>query len=144
MQNRALLVRIERAEQAAKAHRKFSPDCICFPQHEPPFFCFPIEAEVAAKVKCPLHGERIGHLLSFIYVSKWRRKAEPARRARLSEQYQKAWNASFPADLWQAEEDVTADGTVYLKLKDGTKLLAYAPSYPRQQRRVVCSARPSF
>jgi hypothetical protein len=41
-----------------KAHSKFSPECTCFPEKEPPFFNWPIEQQVATQVKCPLHGER--------------------------------------------------------------------------------------
>jgi len=33
-----------------------------------------------------------------------------------------AWLASFPPDLWPAEEEETADG-IYLRLKDGTRLV---------------------
>jgi hypothetical protein len=119
-----LLQRLERAESAAKSQFRFSTDCICFPENEPPFFGFPIEAEIAARVQCPLHGNRfrpMGHL----YVSKWRRKSEEIRRQRLSAQYHKAWLASFPSDLWPAEEVETDDGRIFLKLQDGTTLLAY-------------------
>jgi hypothetical protein len=55
---RTLLMRIEQAEKALRARSIFSADCICFPENEPPFFCFPSEEEIAAKVKCPLHGNR--------------------------------------------------------------------------------------
>jgi hypothetical protein len=43
---------------------------------------------------------------------------------RTSEQFQKAWRASFPDELWPATEDQTASGEIYLLLKDGTRLLA--------------------
>jgi len=76
----------------------FSADCICFPEKEPPFFCFPSEEEIAAKVKCPLHGNRFRQSMVHIYVAKGRREGEPKRRQRLSSQYQKAWLASFPED----------------------------------------------
>jgi hypothetical protein len=99
-------------------------DCICFPEKEQPFFCFPWEEDVAAKVKCPLHGDRFPQPVYVIYVSKWRREKEPARRQRLSPQYQKAWNASFPPELWPAEEEMEG-GKLFLRLKDGTRLLAY-------------------
>jgi hypothetical protein len=97
---RTLLKRIEKAEQALKAQSVFSPDCICFPDTEPPFFCSPSEAIVAAKVKCPVHGERIKEPIFHIYVSAWRVEKEPVRREQLSAQYRKAWAASFPPDLW--------------------------------------------
>jgi hypothetical protein len=58
MLNRTLQNRIERAELAAKAEHRFSAECICFPADEPPFFGFPLEEQIAARVKCPLHGDR--------------------------------------------------------------------------------------
>ena len=64
--------RIERAELAAKAQSKFSAQCICFPADEPPFFGFPLEEQIAAKVKCPMHGDRFKPTFH-IYVPKWRR-----------------------------------------------------------------------
>ena len=79
-------------------------DCICFPENEQPFFCFPSEEEIAAKVKCSLHGNRFRQPIFHIYVAKWRREGEPLRRQRLSSQYQKAWLASFPKDLWPAQD----------------------------------------
>ena len=99
MGTRTLLKRIEQAEKALLAQSIFSADCICFPENEPPFFCFPSEEEIAAKVKCPLHGNRFRQPMVHIYVAKWRREGEPKRRQRLSPQYQKAWLASFPEDL---------------------------------------------
>jgi hypothetical protein len=41
-----------------------------------------------------------------------------------SEQYRKAWFASFPPDLWPAVEEETDDGRTILRLKDGSTLLA--------------------
>ena len=57
MLNRTLQNRIERAEQAAKAQSKFSAECICFPENEPPFFAFEIELEMLTRVTCPIHGQ---------------------------------------------------------------------------------------
>ena len=104
MGTRTLLKRIEKVEQALKTQSVFSPDCICFPEKEPPFFCSPSEEVAAAKVKCPLHGDRIKQPIFHIYVSSWRADSEPGRRQRLSAQYRKAWAASFPPDFWPAEE----------------------------------------
>jgi len=95
---RTLLKRIEQAEEKRKGRAIFESDCICFPEKEPPFFCFPSEEEIAAKVKCPLHGNRFKQPIFPIYVAKWRRESEPIRRERLSSQYQKAWFASFPPE----------------------------------------------
>jgi hypothetical protein len=55
---RTLLRRIERAEVILKAQSILSPDCICFPEMEQPFFGFDYEAEIAFQVKCSLHGDR--------------------------------------------------------------------------------------
>jgi hypothetical protein len=74
-----------------------SLNCICFPENEQPFFCSPDEELVAARVKCPLHGNRFRQPISHIYVSAWLAEKEPARRRqRLSAQCRKAWAASFP------------------------------------------------
>lgn len=100
MGTRTLLKRIEKVEQALKIQSVFSPDCICFPEREPPFFCSPSEEIAAAKVKCPLHGDRFIQVGFQIHVSGWRAEKEPARRQRLSVQYRKAWAASFPTEYW--------------------------------------------
>jgi hypothetical protein len=103
---RTLLKRIEQAEKALKAQSVFSVDCICFPENEPPFFCFPSEEEIAAKVKCPLHGNRFRQTTFHIYVAKWRREGEKKRRQRLSSQYRKAWLAAFPEGDGEGAEDL--------------------------------------
>ena len=119
---RDMVKRIERAEEALRTQSRFSPDCICFPKNERPSFGFPIEGKIAARVKCPIHGERFQAMFR-LFVPKWRRESEQVRRKRLSPQFQKAWLASFPPELWLAEEEETEDG-IYLRLKDGTRLLA--------------------
>lgn len=117
----SLQKRIERAELVAKTQSRFSPQCICFPDKEPPFFNWPVEQEIAAKAKCPLHGERVKPAY-FVYRSKWlREKREELLQTHHSEQYRKAWYASFPADLWLAEE-VETDGKLDLRLKDGSSV----------------------
>jgi hypothetical protein len=77
-----------------------------------------VELEIAARLKCPIHGDR-SRTWCFLYSPKWHREREKIRRGGLSPQFQKAWLASFPANLWPAEEEETADG-IYLRLKDGT------------------------
>jgi hypothetical protein len=119
MRKRTLLARIERVEQLAKVKTKFSPGCVCFPDKEPPFFGFSIEEAIAAKVTCPIHGKRTYLRFLRLYLPAWRRENEKIQRSRLSPQYQKAWNASFPPHLWPAEE-VLVHSELMLRLKDGT------------------------
>ena len=133
MHTRTLLNRINRAENAVEARSVVSPECICFPTRATPFVGFPIELEIAARVKCPLHGDRF-QARSFIYVSKWlRAKLWKHLWSHHTEQYRKAWHASFPPELWPAEEEETEDGRIFLRLKDGTKLLASEPVRTRKQ-----------
>lgn len=98
-----------------------SRDCICFPEDEQPFFCSVAEEQVAARVKCPLHGDRFKAPHFYLYVARWYREKEPLRICQKSSQYQKAWAAGFPPNLWPAEE-VQVGGKVMLRLKDGTLL----------------------
>jgi hypothetical protein len=110
---RTIVRRIEQAEEKLKARYIFLRECICFPEKEPPFFCEPSEEEIAAQVKCPLHGERFKRPQFSIYVASWLRAKEPARRERLSAQYRKAWDASFPAELNPpVPKPETTDGVV--------------------------------
>ena len=121
MLTRSLLARIERIEQAAKGRNIFAPECICFPEDVGPLFHWPIEVEIASRVRCPIHGERFKPSY-LIYVSEWlRKKREWFIRERTSQQFQKAWYASFPRDLWPAEEHEEGN-TIFLVLKDGTRL----------------------
>ena len=41
-----------------------------------------------------------------------------------TEQYRKAWFAGFPPNLWPAEEEEDGSGRIFLRLKDGSKILA--------------------
>jgi len=112
---KSLQRRIERAEEMAKGQHRFSPGCICFPEKEPPSFNWPVEQQIAAKVKCSLHGERFRPLTFFVYVCEWlREKRQRLLQTHHSEQYRKAWHASFPGDLWAAEE-VETDGKLELR-----------------------------
>jgi hypothetical protein len=139
MSNRSVLKRLEQAEAALKSQSIFSQDCICFPEKERPTFGFPIEMEIAGEVKCPLHGERFRPLFH-LYTPKWLREKLWRHLAthlatHHSEQYRRAWLASFPPDLWPAEEEETEEGKIFLKLRDGTRLLAYEPAWAGTYRR---------
>ena len=124
MNLRSLSSRIKRLEDAAQALPIVSPGCICFPKKEPPYLAFPVEYEIAAKVKCPLHGDRFRTPSYFVYVSKWlRKKLWDHMWTHHSPQYRKAITAAFPPDRWPAVEEAE-DGRIFLRLKDGTRLLA--------------------
>jgi hypothetical protein len=105
MRARNVIQRIERAEEALKEKSFLSSGCICFPEKERPSFGFPIEMEIADRVKCPLHGDRFTPLFH-LYVPKWlREKFWERLTTNHSEQYRKAWFASFPSELWPATEE---------------------------------------
>jgi hypothetical protein len=145
MRARNLIQRIERAEEALKAQSFFSSDCICFPETERPSFGFPIEKEIADRVKCPLHGDRFTPLFH-LYVPKWlREKLWERLLTNHSEQFRKAWFASFPPELWPAEEEETETGEIYLKLKGGSRLLAYEPAWTwKRPRKAAIEHDPSL
>ena len=130
MSNRSFLKRIEQAEIALKAQSMFSQDCICFPGKEQPFFGFPIEMEIADKVKCPLHGDRFKALFH-IYVPIWLREKLWNHLTTHSEQYRKAWFAGFPPNLWPAVEEESENHMIFLKFKDGSRVLAYEPCWKK-------------
>jgi hypothetical protein len=113
---------------------RFSAECICFPENESPFFAFEIELEMLTRVRCPLHGERFTPRFH-IFVAKWLRAKQPHHLwTHHSEQYRKAWFASFPPNLWPAEEEEDPNGRIFLKLKDGTRLLASEPTWTRKSQ----------
>ena len=110
--------------------RSFEPDCICFPVQ--PTFAYFAQAMTAMAVLCPVHKVRLsndGFLLhwtpqlirpavrkSFLsFLAKW-----PS----YPEQYEKAWKASFPEDLWPAEEFFEKGSGLMLRLKDGRELVS--------------------
>src|SRR5438094_762178 len=101
---RALEKRLERAEQMARAKGKVSLDCICFPPNEQPCFDLPMDEKIAARLKCPLHGERFVQF-AHVYVARWLREKEKKRWLQRSEQFRKAWLASFPNELSLPEDE---------------------------------------
>ena len=118
--------RIERLEQSLKEHSWFSTDCICFPENQSPLYGFSLEYLLLKRLQCPLHGER-SISDNPIYVSQWVREKIPRFVQRQSEQYRKAWFATFPPNLWPGVEEEAEDGSMYLILKDGSRLLAEGP-----------------
>jgi hypothetical protein len=118
-------------------------DCICFPEDEPPSFGFPVEMEIASKVLCPVHGLKFAYL-SHLYVAKrFREQLWTDLQTHHSEQYRKAWFARFPPEVWPAAEEETGNGAIFLKLKDGSRLLACEPasrlSYTGNERNQLVS-----
>jgi hypothetical protein len=65
----ALRRRLDKIEQMQKGRSVFFPECICFPEQEQPVVGFPIELEIAFRVKCPVHGKRFMYPRFFVYVS---------------------------------------------------------------------------
>src|SRR5438105_12254679 len=108
MTPRTLARRIDRVEEAIKAYSKFGSGCICFPGPAPPFFMYSVLQEIAFKVKCPMHGNRF-QLFPHLFVADRFRELEIMRGwPQRSEQYRKAWNASFPHELWTVHEVLAA------------------------------------
>jgi len=126
--------RIELLEQTLKERTWYSIDCICFRADEPPFYAFTLELVMLDRLKCPLHGDRFDPLRFHIYVSKWVREKIPRLVERKSEQYRRAWYATFPPNLWPGVEEEADDGSIYLILKDGTRLLAELPPEWRSKK----------
>jgi hypothetical protein len=107
MTTRTQLRRVERAEQAAKTQLRFSPECLCFPDDERPEFRWQVEAEIAARVLCPLHGLRFKVVLTrFLYrAARFYSSDMQAGCPNRSEVYQRAMRVSFDTNLWPANEE---------------------------------------
>src|SRR6266436_1528334 len=119
---RTLLKRVEILEQAAKEACPFSAECICFPEKESPSFNTWIEEDFAFEVKCPLHSNRFEIREYRVFVPGWKREENIRLLRKHSEQYRKAYSASFPPELWPAEQ-VEKENRLYWRLKDGTRFL---------------------
>jgi hypothetical protein len=77
-------------------------ECICFPPDEFPDFPSNETEQRAAMVQCPLHGKRFDPRPHFFIPSwHWRREVK-LRWPRLSEQYHKAFRASFSEAEFEA------------------------------------------
>lgn len=152
----------QRAQRLARVQSRFDARCICYPEKCVPWVGFPILDTIAFLVKCPLHGDRFSwkDVKPYIYVSEWRREQmyrlildrSPSfyvfskLPCQVSEQYRKAYLASFPPDLWPAQEEQEEgeDGPrIYLRLKDGTSFPAYQNHFSKPLgERISDQARP--
>lgn len=150
----SIVKRIERAEAAAKQshHLEHSDACICFPPDERPFLLYEPVRALAASVRCPMHGNRFEQLQPMhIHIPDWKREVEVGFRwSTASEQYRRAWNASFPAGSWAVEEIQIAGRSWLLPRSETGELLDWrsaqtAPPWKRvhavtleeQQRKLV-------
>jgi hypothetical protein len=104
-------------------------DCFCFPEDERPSFGFLIEVEIASEVLCPVHNNEFTPLFHLYIAKRFREQLWNDLWTHHSEQYRKAWFARFPPELWPAVEEETECGSIFLKLKDGSRLLAYEPAW---------------
>jgi hypothetical protein len=127
MDLRSRLKKLERTLTEPNATAQPEEACICFPPGEPPAFHWMAEVETAAAVCCPLHGVRF-HAIDtpVVFQAKWARPSDSATVdwPNHSPQYSKAWRASFPPNLWPADErwQFQPEITVALILRDGTEL----------------------
>ena len=104
-----------------------SSACICFPESEQPRFFHEKEQEIASRLKCPIHGERFYRLQQFwVYQPLWLRTSRYLNHFSLSEQYQRAWTATFP--YWPTKEE--DEEAVYLRFANGAKYLAQRKADP--------------
>jgi hypothetical protein len=109
--------RLERVERAVREKRLGQPltNCICFPDAgRSPFFLYPGIRELAFRLKCSLHGDRFQPVPAEVPTD------DPSRVdlevgwtwRHASEQYRKAWNATFQNGEWPTEE-ISVEGRVW-------------------------------
>ncbi len=128
MDLRTRLKKLERSSIRPKESSQPEEDCICFPRDEHPAFHWLAEVEIAAAVRCPLHGVRFQAIETppFIYRSKWLRLTDHTTFdcSSQSPQYAKAWRASFPPSLWPARVSFQyqPEPRQTLILRDGTEI----------------------
>jgi len=122
------LRKLEQTMAEQKTPAVWDEACICFPADEPPAFYWLAEVEIAAAVRCPLHGMRFHAIETppFIYQSKWLRRTDHTTLdcSGHSPQYSKAWRVGFPPDLWPARVTFQSQSgpTQTLILRDGTEI----------------------
>ena len=102
-------------ERIAKVASKRDPDCICFPSGSSPLVGDDFMEQISWAVKCRLHGDRYSFRGDKMYTPCWARdemyqlvielsptifRNSPSDRAA---QYQKAYLAALPPDLFPAE-----------------------------------------
>jgi hypothetical protein len=73
---------------------------------ERPFFLSLAEEQIAAAVKCPLHGKRFRGPHFHIYVSVRLPERQPLTLLQKSTQYQTVWFTAFPTDIRLTEKAV--------------------------------------
>ena len=99
------LRKLEQTMAEQKTVAVWDEACICFPPDEHPVFHWLAEVEIAAAVRCPLHGVRFHAIETppFIYRSKWLRRTDHTTLdcSDHAPQYSKAWRVGFPLDLWR-------------------------------------------
>jgi hypothetical protein len=134
MDIRTRLKKLEQTMTEQETIEEWDEACICFPPDEPPEMEFMAEVEIAAAVRCPLHGARFHAIQQrlVIYRAKWLRRSKANATVDYatvnwpnhSPQYSKAWRASFPPGLWPAEERLQfqPERTTTLVLRDGTEI----------------------
>jgi hypothetical protein len=104
-----IVKRLQRIERALWENRLSQPptNCICFPDAgSSPFFLYPGIRELAFRLKCSLHGDRFQPAPAEVPGD------DPPRIdlevgwtwRHASEQYRKAWNATFQNSEWPTKE----------------------------------------
>jgi hypothetical protein len=103
---------IERAMQSRRVTIARLGDCICF--NRAPFFFYEPVREIALQVPCPVHGQRTTQEASYNALDDLRREWEIGSWwPHDSEEYRRAWNASFQNEAWPVEQ-IELNGRLWL------------------------------
>jgi hypothetical protein len=96
-------------------------ECICFPTKEQPDFRTNEDQERAVKIQCPLHGKRFEPRYDF-FIAAWEWKREVKLRwPILSQQYHRAFRASFSeAELQALLEQAMVEGERKPEMRSST------------------------